>query len=136
MKKLIFHGESYNTPANIGILAFRVFVGLSMAFAHGLGKIPPHQGFAGALSGMGLPMPGVLAWGAGLAEFGGGILIALGLATRFSSAALGVTMAVAAFIAHGADPFAKKEMALLYLFSCVLIFCVGAGKYSVDRMVK
>lgn len=136
MKKMIFHGESYSLPANVGLLIFRVAIGLTMAFGHGLGKIPPQGNFVGALTSMGLPAPELLAWGAGLAEFGGGLLIALGLASRLSSAALGVTMAVAFFIAHAADPFATKELAFVYLASCVLIFCAGAGKYSVDNLIK
>lgn len=38
-------------------------------------------------------------------------------------------MAVAAFGAHGADPFKMKEMSLLYLAACVLLLFHGAGKY-------
>lgn len=136
MKKLIFSGESYNMPANVGLLIFRVFIGLTMAFGHGLGKMPPSGQMIGWLGSLGLPAPGAMAWLAAFAEFGGGLLIALGLATRFASAALGVTMAVAAFVVHAADPFAKKELALVYLACCVVIFCVGAGRYSVDRMIK
>jgi putative oxidoreductase len=42
-------------------------------------------------------------------------------------------MAVASFIAHGADDFGTKEKALLYLVSFVTIILVGPGKFSVDR---
>lgn len=136
MKKLIFHGESYSTSANIGLLIFRVFIGLSMAFAHGLSKVPPSEGFVGAVGSMGFPLPELSAWAAGLAEFAGALLLVLGLATRFSAVMLGFTMAVAAFVVHGADPYAKQEMALLYMFACVLLFAAGSGKYSVDRLIK
>lgn len=136
MKKLIFHGDSYTGPANLGLLLFRVFIGLTMAFAHGLGKIPPSGKLVGWLASLGLPAPGALAWAAAFAEFGGGLLIAVGLATRFASAALGITMATAVFVIHAADPFMKKELALVYLASCVLLFCAGAGRYSVDRMIR
>lgn len=135
MKHLIFHGQSYSNVHNVGLLIFRLYVGLAMAFGHGLGKMPPQSGFVGFLSSMGVPMPELFAWLAALAEFAGGLFIALGLATRFSSVMLGVTMAVAGFVAHAADPFAKKEMAFLYLASCVLLFAAGAGKFSVDRLI-
>ena len=41
-------------------------------------------------------------------------------------------MGVAAFIVHGADPLAKKEMALLYFIAFVAIFLAGPGKFSID----
>ena len=42
-------------------------------------------------------------------------------------------MLVAAFIVHGADPFAKKEKALLYAICFLVIAITGAGKYSIDK---
>jgi len=70
------------------------------------------------------------------AEFICAILLIIGLLTRPSSLMLVITMAVAAFMAHAEDPFAKKEMALLYL----LIFCTtmftGGGRFSVDYLIS
>ena len=43
-----------------------------------------------------------------------------------------ITMLVAAMVIHGADPFAKKEFALLYFFGFLAITLLGAGKYSLD----
>jgi putative oxidoreductase len=45
-------------------------------------------------------------------------------------------MMVAAFMAHGADPFAKKELALLYLLIYVTILVTGSGKYSLDHYLN
>tara|TARA_R110000868_G_scaffold107939_1_gene295008 strand:- start:238 stop:615 length:378 start_codon:yes stop_codon:yes gene_type:complete len=61
------------------------------------------------------------------------ILIILGFKTRWAALPSAITMAVAAFIAHGADPFQKKELALLYLTFFVVIILVGPGKYSIDK---
>ena len=61
------------------------------------------------------------------------ILIIIGFKTRFSALPPAITMAVAAFIVHSADPFGKKEMALLYLIFFVVIMLLGPGRYSVDR---
>lgn len=124
-----------NQP-DLGLLLFRVFVGAAMAFGHGLGKLPPSEQLIQGVEGMGFPMPVVFAWAASLSEFLGGILIVLGLFTRYSALFLGFTMAVAAFVVHGADPFKVKEMALLYLASCVLLLLSGAGKYSLDRLIR
>ena len=114
---------------DLGLLVFRLFVGFSMAFAHGLGKLPPSDGFILKIGQMGFPLPWAFAWSATLAEFFGGVLIAAGLYTRRSALFLGFTMLVAAFGAHGADPFAKKELSLLYLVACVLLFFQGAGRF-------
>ena len=135
MKRLLFHAEAYSSNAlNIGLLFFRACIGLTMAFAHGMGKVPPSTQFMGFVSSMG--MPGFMAWGAALAEFLGGILIAAGLMTRINSLFLGITMMVAAFMAHGADPFAKQEKALIYLVCCIFIFIAGPGKLSLDRIIN
>lgn len=129
MNKLI------NNP-DLGLLIFRVFIGLSMAIAHGLGKVPPPDMLIDGVAGMGFPLPVVFAWGAALSELIGGLLIAVGLFTRPAALSLGFTMAIAAFVAHSADPFDKKEMALLYLVACVLLFFQGAGRFSLDRIFR
>lgn len=121
---------------DFGLLVFRLFIGLTMALAHGWGKIPPPHMLVDGLTSMGFPLPLVFAWCAALSEFVGGLLIAAGLWTRLASASLAITMAVAAFVAHGADPFEKKEMALLYLFSSVLLVFQGAGALSLDRIFR
>ena len=138
--KLLFYKNDYleKNNAHIGLLLLRIFAGLSMAFAHGVGKIPPTDGFVGFVTSLGLPAPYIMAWMAGITEFVGALLIAVGLLTRPAALGLMGTMAVAAFIAHGADPFAKKELALLYFFVFLAIFLIGPGKFSLDSrlMVK
>jgi len=66
------------------------------------------------------------------AEFFCSILIGIGLGTRLASIPLMITMFVAAFIAHIADPFAKKEVAILYLLFYITLLITGSGKYSID----
>ncbi|SDF01882.1 DoxX family protein [Cellulophaga baltica] len=61
------------------------------------------------------------------------ILIILGFKTRWAALPAAITMGVAAFITHGSDPLATKELALLYLTFFVVIMFVGPGKYSFDR---
>jgi uncharacterized membrane protein YphA (DoxX/SURF4 family) len=50
--------------------------------------------------GLGLPMPELMAWAATLTEAGGAILLLIGLATRWISIPLMVTMLVAAVTVH------------------------------------
>ena len=50
--------------------------------------------------GLGLPMPELMAWAAALTEAGGAILLLIGLATRWISIPLMITMVVAAVTVH------------------------------------
>ena len=68
-----------------------------------------------------------------VAEFVCPLLIIIGFKTRWAAIPTAITMFVAGFIIHGADPFGRKEMALLYLTVFVVIMLLGPGKYSVDR---
>jgi putative oxidoreductase len=120
---------------NIGLLLIRLYGGFAMAFGHGLRKMPPSEGFINGTAEMGFPFPSFFAWMAAFSEFGGGILIAIGLFARPSSFFLGMTMLVAAFIRHGADPFGRQELALFYLVFALLIFFTGPGKYSIDQYI-
>ncbi len=137
MKKFLFGTTSEHSTKNEFAMTFlRVFAGLTMAFSHGLGKVPPPEMMVQGVAGIGFPMPGFFAWAAALSEFAGGLLLALGLFTRPAATFLAFTMAVAALIVHAADPFAKKEMGLLY-FAIALVFAIrGSGKWSIDHYIK
>jgi putative oxidoreductase len=122
----------------VGLLVLRVASGLMMA-THGYGKIVEDgrmEKFTGGVAEMGFPAPGLFAWLAALSELVGGICLALGLGTRVSAALIAGTMFVAAFIRHGADPFAKKELALLYLAVMIFFALYGGGKWAVERIFK
>ena len=125
-----------NRTFDIGTLILRLIFGLSMALGHGMGKLPASEKFVEGLQNMGLPFPGLLAWCAGLSEFAGGLCLAIGLLTRPSAAFLAITMAVAFFIRHAADPFKTKELALLYFgFSIAMIF-LGSGRLALDEFIR
>ena len=64
------------------------------------------------------------------------ILILVGFKTKIASIPAIITMFVAAFIVHASDPIDVKEKALLYLFSFLVVFFTGAGKYSIDGFKK
>ena len=70
------------------------------------------------------------------AELVAPIFIIVGFKTRIMALITSFAMAVAAFIAHGADPLAKKEMALLYLVGFLSVSLMGAGRYSIDEQTR
>ena len=61
-------------------------------------------------------------------------LLILGFRTRWASLPLIVTMGVAAFLVHGADPFKKKELALIYLCIYLALALFGGGRFSLDAL--
>ena len=120
--------------ADVAALVLRL-VGGGFMLTHGLPKLNKllagDFGFADPI-GIGASASLVLTV---LAEFGGALLILIGLGTRIVSLPLMFIMLVAAFIVHGADSFSKKEFALLYFAIYLALFFLGSGKYSVDQMI-
>jgi putative oxidoreductase len=139
---------------DVALLILRT-AGLGLALAHGWGKVVMlasggGDGFIRAVSAMGFPMPGVFAWAAALAEFAGGLAVALGLATRTAAGLAAFTMAVAAFGRHHAHDrllalvglgqaspeqikeWGNPELALVYLAVLVALALLGGGRFSLD----
>jgi putative oxidoreductase len=117
----------------IGLLVLRVGCGLSMA-THGLAK---YQGFAGMVDkfdpiGLGGPVSLSLVV---FAELFCALAVAAGLLTRLACVPLIITMLVAALVAHAEDPFAKKEMAVIYLSVFATLALAGAGPFSLDAVI-
>lgn len=137
MKRFLFGTTAEKAlPQELTMTLLRVFAGLSMAFGHGLGKLPPSEQLIAGVTAMGFPLPELFAWAASLSEFAGGILLAVGLLTRPSALFVALTMAVAAFLVHAADPFQKKELALMYFVIALIFVARGASSWSLDRYVS
>ncbi|HEX6987359.1 MAG TPA: DoxX family protein, partial [Planctomycetaceae bacterium] len=82
------------------------------------------------------------AWTAALSEFAGGILLMLGLATRFAAVFVAATMAVAAFKVHGhafalaAKPIPGMEYALTLMCVALGLVFTGPGRFAVDALFR
>lgn len=118
--------------SDIGLAVLRI---LPSAFllSHGIPKLQKLLGgdfqFADPI-GIG-PTPSLFLTTIG--EFICPILVIIGFKTRWASLPIVIVMAVAAFIVHSADPFGKKELALMYLVIFVVIMLLGPGRYSIDK---
>lgn len=75
---------------------------------------------------------------AGVIEFFGGILIAIGLFTRFAAFMSALLMAMAYLTAHIAwfPTLNRGELAAMYFVTFLLIFAIGAGPISIDTWRK
>lgn len=133
--KLFAIGTSDN-KVSIAMLVLRLVSGLTMAFSHGLGKMENYSKAVDSFPdpfGIGSQLSVILAI---FAELFCGVLIAVGFATRFTVIPLIITMATAFFIIHGGDAFGDKEMSFIYLAMYLVIFIIGPGKYSVDKLIS
>ena len=137
MRRFLFGGAGgADGVADAGLLVLRLFAGLALAFGHGLGKLPPSPLFVEGVGGLGFPAPVVFAWASGLAEFGGGLLLAVGLLTRPAALFVAFNTSVAAFRMQAGQAFGERELALFYLASAVCLLLAGAGRFSLDRLVS
>lgn len=64
------------------------------------------------------------------------ILIFFGLATRWATIPLMITMLVAIFIAHATDGFQKQELPAHYVLVYLFLLLSGPGKYSLDYFIS
>jgi putative oxidoreductase len=110
----------------------RIVAGLLFA-CHGAQKL------FGAFGGTAMTSnPMMLA--AGIIEFAGGLLIAIGLVTSWAAFIASGEMAVAYFMVHAKGGFwpivNKGELAVLYGFLFLYVAARGSGPYSVDAMMR
>lgn len=117
-------------------LLLRLTFGGFMLFGHGIAKLSKF-----ADSNIRFPDP--LGIGTTLSlsltvfsEVACSALLILGLFTRFASVPLLVTMLVAVFIVHSADPLISRELGVLYLAVFISITVLGPGKYSLDFIIR
>ena len=132
MKRFFLSTKAIST--DLGLLILRLVAGASM-LTHGYPKLQKvlNGNFQfGDPLGLGPEVSLILAV---FAELICSALVIIGLTTRLAVLPLIVTMGVAFFIVHGADPFKVKELALIYLSIFLALFFTGPGKFSADRAI-
>ena len=55
-----------------------------------------------------------------------------GFLYRLSMLPMIFTMMMAVFVVHTNDPFSAKELALLYLYIFLIMYCTGPGSFAAD----
>ncbi|MFH7015920.1 DoxX family protein [Flavobacterium sp. FlaQc-47] len=132
----LFEVKRNENYLSVIILVIRLSVAILMII-HGLSKLNM------LLKGGDIQFPDPLGVGktasltlAVFAEIICSFLLFIGLATRLATLPLIVTMLIAVFVIHGADPIDVKEIAILYLLFYLLLLVTGSGKFSVDYLIS
>ena len=122
--------ESLGRYQPLALAALRIMTALQF-IAHGSQKLFdfPASAHAGALSGLSLT--------AGILEFAGGILVALGLFTRPVALLLSGEMAIAYFTAHMPRDFFPVnnggDAAISFCFVFLYLVFAGPGAFALDN---
>lgn len=132
-------GWIYDTFRPITELLIRLIAGGALAFhgyqilfgnIEGAGRFFESVGFEDGL---------LWAWVVGILEFGGGLLLALGLLTRLAAGAIIVFLTVAIVIYHWPFGFNWEARGIEYpLFWAIVVFHFlihGGGRFSLDALI-
>ena len=97
------------------------------------------SGIAEWFGSLGIPFPTLNAYLAASTEMAGVVLLTLGLATRFISIPLIITMLVAIITVHMGNGFEAGnngfEIPLYYILMLLVLMTNGAGKISLDHLI-
>jgi putative oxidoreductase len=120
---------------NIGALLLRVVVA-GIFVHHGIEKLFTHTAEATAFfQSQGFSSAPTMVLLSGVAEFVGGILLAIGLGARYAATAIGVVMAVAIVKVHGFSSWSAVEFPSVLLASSLLFVLAGGGDFGLDGLL-
>lgn len=132
-------------PNDLALLILRAVLG-TVFIAHGAQKLFGWFGGDGlsaeanSMAERGLRPAELMAFLAGLSEFGAGLLILLGLLTPLGALALGIVMVTATTTDTGQNGFFIQndgfEYNLVLFTICAAFSLTGAGAYSLDRALS
>lgn len=140
MKNLIAHYSNFlKKLSDLPLLIFRVVLVYGF-YSPALYKISDFAGTASWFESLGMPLPTLNAYLAGITEFAGVILLTLGLWTRFISLPLIITMVVAIFTVHIDHGFPAIrngiEIPLYFIFMLFTLMVYGPGRLSIDHLIE
>ncbi len=139
-------GRLFRGTADLGPLVIRLALGAIFVY-HGAQKLfgvwggPGLAGTAQSITGpLGFRPAYAWALALGLTEFAGGVLVLIGLYTRYAAVGLAVVMLVAIAKVHWGKPFSVAqggaEFALMNLAAALSLLFTGGRTASVDRAAR
>lgn len=143
MAQTVSRQHPSETAAQWRPVLVRLALGIPMLIS-GVGKVfgvgPKPMGisgFTGFLASLGIPLPTIAAWGVGLLELVGGILLLAGLFVRVTSTLIAIDMLVATVFVHlpSGYPAASNgiELTLTLTLIALALVASGPGALSVEH---
>lgn len=111
----------------------------------GFGKIADVAAFSAVLAKRGVPAPSFMGWLGAIVEFGGGLLILLGIKIRYAAILMILFVIVATLISHRYWEYPVDQIVaqktnfwknITIAGGFLFMYLVGAGRYSVDGFRK
>lgn len=124
-----------NSLQPMGALILRLALALSM-IVHGYQKVMPHGAlnhFAHYVVTLGLPY--WLGYVSAYTEFVGGMLLVIGLLTRFAAAMIAIDMLVALFTVGIHQGFGIYNYIIALAAIAIMLVVYGAGAMALDRRI-
>jgi putative oxidoreductase len=125
-------GAPRDLATSFALLILRLGGGALLLYGHGRGKLGNFAERAAAFAdpiGLG-PVPSF--WLVVFAEVLCAGLVVVGFLTRISTIPILIFLAVAAFVQHASDPWARKELPLLFAAPFLALLLMGPGRFSLD----
>ncbi len=132
--RFLFPATRYTPQASLFLLALRVLFGV-LLLLHGIAKLNDFTALSAVFPdplGLGSRISLVLAI---FAELFCSVGFIVGAFYRLALIPMIFTMCIALFVIHGSDPFAVKELAVIYLSVFVLMYISGPGNYALDHLI-
>lgn len=136
IRNFLFPSSPKDSKTSALLLAARIAFGI-IFLTHGYQKLTNYLGnpdFASSFPdplGVGSQASLIMAI---FGEFFCGLGFLFGCLYRLALIPMMFTMLMAIFIIHGNDPFAQKEMAVIYLLIFIFMYITGPGKFAIDRL--
>ena len=131
----LFRTDLVDKRLDISLLAFRIFLSLSLIYVHGLPKIADFEAEVANIPdpfGFGAYPSAILAV---VANIICPIFIIFGFLTRPAILPILAITLTGFFIVHGADPAKVRDVPYMYSLAFLLLFILGPGKYSIDHRI-
>jgi putative oxidoreductase len=111
----------------------------------GFHKLTDVAGFSAGLAKRGVPAPSFMGWLGAIIEFGGGLLIILGIKIRYAAILMILFVIMATLISHRYWEYPPEQVVaqttnfwknVTIIGGFLFMFIAGAGRYSVDGFRK
>ena len=121
-----------------GVIFIRLIVGFHLIYGtqDNVFSYARMEEFAGFLSARNVPFPLFSAFLSAYAQFVCGILFIVGLWTRYAAVVMIINFVAALIIAHVGDTYPNMFPALMMLAAACFFLLHGAGRLSVESMLK